>query len=182
MEIWKPVVGLEGIYEISNLGNVKSIDRITIGINGIKQHRKGKMLSFHYNRKGYKRVQLGKYGVKVVHQLVAKAFIPNPENKPQVNHIDGNKENNSSDNLEWVTMKENLDHAWREGLRNVDSFHKYNSSRARRVSQFSLDGSFIRSFDSLQEAARQSNDYASNIRDVCLDKRQKSKGFIYRFV
>lgn len=182
MEIWKPVVGLEGKYEVSDEGNVRSVDRFITGIDGVRQHRKGKMLSVHYNHKGYNRVQLGKQGSIVVHQIVAKAFIPNPNNKPQVNHIDGNKENNSVDNLEWVTLQENMEHAKKHGLLNTKGFTDYNTSRARAISQLSLDGSFIRSFDSLQEAARQTGDYASNIRLVCLGKRHKSKGFIYRFV
>lgn len=181
MEIWKPVKGLEGRYEVSNEGRVRSVDRFVTGSNGVRQQRKGKMLSTHYNHKGYKRVMInGK--TKCVHQIVAGTFVPNPDNKPQVNHIDGNKDNNRADNLEWMTVQENLKHAWDNGLKSVKGFDDYNTKRSRPVEQYTLDGELVNTFKSIQETARQTNDYASNIRDVCIGKRNKSRGFIYKFV
>lgn len=107
MEVWKEIEGYEGKYYVSNKGNVKSskgkVDRI------LKP----------YNISKYKAVGLannGKTKITLIHRLVAEAFIPNPDNKPQVNHIDGVQHNNVITNLEWVTAKENIEHAYKTGL------------------------------------------------------------------
>lgn len=117
MEIWKDVLNYEGIYAVSNLGNVS---RISWGYRKpIKQHD-------HRRINAYKVVRLSKGGIckmKLVHRLVAEVFIPNPKNKPEVNHIDRNKLNNISDNLEWVTHNENIRHS--TGVRNkMKSFYE----------------------------------------------------------
>ena len=112
-EIWKDVVGYESLYQVSNLGNVKSMKYAYIN--------KIRILTFHYNKKGYRRVHLTKNKIDKylsVHRLVAEAFIPNPNNYPQVNHKDGNKLNNSVDNLEWCTNEYNFQHALRFSLKN----------------------------------------------------------------
>jgi hypothetical protein len=98
MEIWKEIEGYEGLYQVSNEGRIRSKRRIKI--------------QGDYN--GYKKVRLSKKSrqlTKQVHRLVAKAFIPNPENKPFVNHKDLNRSNNNVNNLEWVTHQENVNHA-----------------------------------------------------------------------
>lgn len=122
-EIWKPVVGYEGYYEVSNYGTIRSLDRqITILKEGIAPQvfiKPGRRLSPGVVS-GYLRVVLKHADFKLnllVHRLVAIAFIPNPENKPQVNHIDGNKKNNTLQNLEWCTAKENTLHATQIGKR-----------------------------------------------------------------
>lgn len=117
MEIWKAVIGYEDIYEVSNFGNVRSLPRMDS--NGhewkgktLKQAKSGK-------NKPYLKVNLCKEGtqkVVYVHRIVAQAFLPNPENKYDVNHIDGDKLNNKLENLEWVTRKENIKHACDNGL------------------------------------------------------------------
>ena len=107
-EIWRDIVDYENKYQVSNFARVKSFCK-----------GKVKLLKLDVDNKGYLRVGLyknGKQKMCLVHILVAKAFIPNPDNKPCVNHIDGNKQNNSIENLEWVTSSENIVHAYELGL------------------------------------------------------------------
>lgn len=112
-EIWRDIDGFEGMYQISNYGRVRSILRTVISKNGIVKHLKSVILNPGCYTSGYLFVALCKNG-KVyqhsIHRLVANAFIPNPEHKPEVNHIDLNKKNNSVINLEWVTGTENQLH------------------------------------------------------------------------
>lgn len=112
MVIWKDVEGFEGLYRVSNEGVLVSLPRFgTKG--GVKKPNKMK--------RGYERYNLSKDGKRyriLAHRLLAEHFIPNPENKPYVNHIDGNPSNNALDNLEWVTHLENVQHAIRTGLTN----------------------------------------------------------------
>ena len=120
MEVWKDIKGFKGYYQVSNLGRVKSLDRIITTANGVVQKYKGTLLSTSDNGKGYKIVGLNKNGKRKrfkVHRLVAIAFLDNSENKPQVNHIDGVRDNNKLENLEWVTGSENVQHAFDSGLK-----------------------------------------------------------------
>lgn len=123
MEQWKEVIGYEGLYEISNLGNVRSPEKISRGGNKLK----AKPIKLDLKRNGYYVARLSKDG-KVfnysVHRLVAIHFVDNPDDKPYVNHIDGVKTNNLSENLEWSTPSENIQHANRTGLRNQDAINE----------------------------------------------------------
>lgn len=118
-EIWKDIVGYEGSYMVSSFGRIKSLERNVIGANGKRVFVRERIMRQTYHVKGYKMVALtvgNRQKRCTVHRLVALSFIPNPENKPQVNHIDGKKMNNNFSNLEWVTPIENLAHAVCTGL------------------------------------------------------------------
>ncbi len=149
-EIWKPVKKWETLYEVSNLGRVRSKDRVVNrNVNGkiIPTKYTGKILSSHLN-KGYEYVTLTSYPRKSplkVHRLVAEAFIPNPNNLPAVNHKDENKENNCVDNLEWCTSKYNNNYGTKKERLSAKLKHK--------ISQYSLDGNWIRDWDSACDAS-----------------------------
>lgn len=120
MEIWKDIEGYEGSYQISNMGNVKSLSKKWIsGNNNIIRNHGDILLKQSNNARGYRHVILSKnskHRTLTIHQLMARAFIPNPENKLFVNHKDGNKKNNILENLEWCTNDENMKHAVKMNL------------------------------------------------------------------
>lgn len=123
-EIWKPITGYEGNYSISNMGRVMSHGRPNHHDPRIKRDRilphqiAGENCYYFVNLR-----KNGTHKLYFIHRLVAQAFIPNPENKRTVNHIDGNKSNYSISNLEWSTHKENIRHAWDSGLSKVHKSH-----------------------------------------------------------
>ena len=151
IEIWKDINDYIGFYQISNYGRIKSLARFNNNL-----HLKEKILKIRKvpSSNHYHNIVLCKNGIqtqRTIHRLVAEAFIPNPLNKPQINHKDGNKVNNSSDNLEWCTNKENYYHALRTGL------HPYNlgnNKDCKPLLQLSLDNKIIQEFFSRQEAIR----------------------------
>lgn len=120
MEVWKDVVGYEGAYEVSNLGRIRSLDRYISGAFNSKRFIKGVEIKSSLTGNGYLGFNLvkdGKSKMSKVHRVVANAFIDNNELKPEVNHKDGNKNNNHVSNLEWVTKGENQSHAYKNVLR-----------------------------------------------------------------
>lgn len=123
VEIWKPIKDYEGLYEVSNHGKIKRVIGWK-GTNGAYRKPSGLIAENNTSKRGYKEVRLCKNGETrdfKIHRLVAQAFIPNPHNLPQVNHIDGNKGNNRVDNLEWVTSQQNIKHAYQIGLKKPHS-------------------------------------------------------------
>jgi hypothetical protein len=129
-EIWRDVVGYEGLYQVSNLGNIKANKRLVVSPRGYRTARE--RLLAQANSGGYKLVMLCREGVRTnrsSHRIVAEAFISNPENKPDVNHKDGNKSNNRVDNLEWNTSSENNRHAFRTGLKLPVKGEKHHHSK-----------------------------------------------------
>lgn len=121
-EIWRPVVGYEGNYEVSSLGRIRSVERVVYRRSKLGKScplfAKSKLRLFGQNWAGYQMVNLSVSGSVrniAVHRLVAKAFCENPHGNPQVDHKDGNNKNNRSDNLEWVTGLENMRRSFRRG-------------------------------------------------------------------
>lgn len=124
-EIWKPVVGHEGLYEVSNLGRIRALERMRRGVSaksGKEFFRRipGKLLAPAPHTAGYLGLSLTAAGGKpvshLIHRIVAEAFLPNPRELPYVNHLDANKHNNAVSNLEWCTATENYHHAVKLGL------------------------------------------------------------------
>lgn len=131
---WKPVSGYEGIYEINQHGQVKSIARKRYcGHKDSKpQMMKERMLTRSTDRLGYVRVKLSKNGksqLKYIHRLLAEAFIENPKNKKEINHIDGDKQNNDLENLEWTTRSKNMKHAFKIGLHKARKGEENNKTK-----------------------------------------------------
>ena len=153
-EIWKEIEGLEGEYAISNKGNVKNL-------------KTGRIRADRYNRRnGYKQVHL-KGKNYMVHRLVALAFIPNPNNLPQVNHIDEDKLNNDVKNLEWVSIEDNIRH----------SIH----NQSCKVKQLDKDGNLIRVWDSIHQINRELGYARQAITRVCKGKQEYSYGFRWEY-
>lgn len=156
-EIWKDIIGYEGIYQISSLGRVKSVSRCVNHINGVR-HVHSKILkpnscSLYLNISLSRKCVMNRF---TIHRLVAKAFIPNPNNLPQVNHRDGNKFNNKVENLEWCSSSDNQKHAYRIGLKkspNLGRFGSLNHS-SKAIIQYSLTGVPIQEYGSTREASR----------------------------
>lgn len=163
MEQWVLAKGCDDRYLVSNLGNVKSVNT---GI--IRRPTLGK--------RGYYSVLLSlgsakKCKLKTIHRLVAENFIPNPDNKPFVNHKDGNKQNNSIDNLEWCTNGENIQHAYDNGM-----------METRPVRQLTMDGMLVKIWDTLTHTRKYYNMNASNIVSVCKGRRKSAYGYRWEYV
>lgn len=139
-EEWRDIIGYEGRYQVSNLGRVRSLPSEFKGM-----HLKGYITNGYVDSIGYMHVTLSGKSYKV-HRLVAKAFIDNPNNYPCVNHIDEDKTNNRTDNLEWCTYKHNANH----GTRNA----RIAKNESIPIIQYDLDGNEVRRWDSATSAAR----------------------------
>ena len=178
-EIWKPIPNYEDFYEVSNLGNVR-----TLNWNRTNQIR----LLSPFDNGGYLRVSLvhGKKQHKLVHVLVANAFIPNPDNKPYVNHIDGNKRNNNVSNLEWCTVKENVNHAIAHGLRPLicDTPRRRGKENplCKRILQTSIDGTYSKEWDSVFDIEETFGYNPFGIRRCCRGERPTYKGFKWNYI
>ena len=188
IEIWKSVVGYEGYYEISNHGNVRSINRIIIDKNGTKLNYKSKLLKPAPNKDGYLQVGFSKNcktNSYYVHHLEGIAFIPNPENKPTVNHIDGIKANNYIDNLEWATKSEQAIHSLEHELRTMPNawIGKFGSKHcaSKKVTQYTKDNVFVADYGSMIEAGNMNNINPSLISGVCKGKKKTTGGYIWKY-
>lgn len=162
-EIWKDIEGYEGLYQVSNLGRVT---RVTTN----------RILKSSKHVSGYLMVNLSKNSVtshQRIHRLVAQAFIPNPENKPDINHVDEDKTNNNVNNLEWSTRKENCNH----GTRN-ERISKINSIP---IISTNLKTGESTEFYGINDCARQLELQASNITHVLNGRRKQVGGYIFEY-
>jgi hypothetical protein len=167
MEIWKPAYGFESSHEVSNLGNIRS-------------YRRKHNVKFYPDKRGYLRFKIGTTTVKV-HRIVAQTFIPNLENKPQVNHINANKIDNRVENLEWVTNKENMAHAVLAGIYTNNVGSKNWLDKKRKILCFDTKD-FQKEFESIQSAAKYFNGHASNIHKALNGITTKSYGFYWKYI
>lgn len=149
IEIWKDIYGYENVYQISNLGNIKSLERIIYDKNNkISGRLKERILKPNKVFGGYLQIALyknNKRSIKKVHRLVAEHFLNNKENKREVNHKDRNVQNNIYTNLEWVTPKENMKH--------LEDNYKFTFGR-KKVAMYDINGILIKTFKSIKEASR----------------------------
>lgn len=175
-EEWKAIKEYEGLYEVSNYGRIKSLERITENNIHIKEHIQRQQLS----KTGYMYVPLSKNGHKTnkrVHRIVATAFVENPAHKPQVNHKDEDKQNNRADNLEWVDGVENINYGTA-----VKRAHKKDvSPLTKAVIQLGLDGTVIAEFPSQSQAAQAVGTSAGNISRCCHGHVKSVRGYVWKY-
>ena len=196
-EIWKDIKEYEGLYQVSNLGNIKSL-------------RRNKLIKYSKDNKGYLRTSLAKNGINrtvKVHRIVAQAFINNDENKPQVNHKNGNKTDNNVENLEWVSNQENQNHSWNTGLRKKGKEHwsygkippqlakvigcgknnpNYNNRGvknplSKKVQQLDKENKIIKLWYGIAEASRELKICSNTISLCCKGKRKTAGGYKWQY-
>ena len=162
-EIWKDIKDYEGLYQVSNLGRVK---RITTG----------RVLKPLKHANGYLMVKLSKNSIvytKTVHRLVAEAFIPNPEHKSEINHIDENKTNNTVSNLEWMTRKENINHGTRT--------ERMSKTQSIPIIATNIKTGESKEFYGARECARQLGLTHGNITSVLKGRYKQTGGYIFKY-
>ena len=180
-EIWEDIPNYEGLYQASNLGRIRSVDRYKEVIikNQYGEYKRTKFFKSYILKQqtyiGYKCVQLhinGKYKWEKVHRLVAMAFVPNPENKPQVNHIDGNKSNNNVLNLEWCNQSYNTKHAYKN---NLIKHYKI------EINQYDLEGNYIKTWESAKEIGKKLKIKNSQICRCCKNENSTAGGYYWKY-
>lgn len=180
LEIWKPIEGYEGLYEVSTLGRVRSLGRVAK--NGT--YFPPIILKLKPNQRGYVQIRLhndGEFKRMLVHRLVAEAFIPNPDNLPVVNHKDRNPSNNNVSNLEWCTQSHNV--RWDGAVERRADTQRNRSDISKPINQYTLNGDFIKTWPSLKEINRELGADCSGISACCIKKPNHLSyyGFQWRF-
>lgn len=179
-EVWKDIKGYEGLYQISNLGRVKRLCEWVGNKYAKKYVKKQSILKGTLDNVGYITVTLSKNSKNKkyrVHRLVSQFFIPNPDNFPQVNHIDGNKQNNNVNNLEWCDNNYNIHHAIKNGLWG----HRSDNIK-KKVNQYDINNIYINSYESITEAEKKLGINNTSISQCCKGKRKTAGGYIWKYV
>lgn len=180
---WKDIVGYENEYQINQFGEIRTLkDSPKLKKYDVLKPQKSKRNGYVYQML-YKN---GKEKLLRVHRLVAMAFLPNPNNLPQVNHKDGNKQNNSVDNLEWCEQSDNMKHAYKNGLQIPSENQRKaiintNKLKQKKVCQIK-DSEIINTFSGISEASRQTKISISCISRCCNLKRKSTTGYEWRFL
>lgn len=172
-EIWKDIEGYEGIYQVSNLGRVKSFDTK----DKLGRIRTGRVLKPLKHTLGYLNIGLYKNNTvskKLIHRLVAQSFIPNPENKPEINHIDEDKTNNNINNLEWSTRKENCNH----GTHN----ERMRKTLSIPILAINLKTGVVEEFYGANECATQLGLNQSHITSVLKGRYKQTGGYTFKYL
>lgn len=184
-EVWKQIKGLEGKYEISNLGRVKSVARIEIRKDGRKRPVKEKIRKSTVFNNGYYGVSTNRLaGTFLIHRLIAEAFIPNPESKQTVNHKNGIKTDNRIENLEWATYGENNKHAYEKGLKKYTSKMRSNAKNLmtknrKDSSKLVLNTNTGIFYNSIKEAAISIEMNCNTLQGKLLGRSKNNTYFIY---
>lgn len=181
-EIWEDIKGYEGLYQVSNLGRVKSLDRYVRSKNNSIALKKGKLLKTHTDKDGYLSICLYRTKCKKfqVHRLVAEAFIPNPYNLPQINHKNELKDDNRADNLEYCDCCYNINY----GTRNERTGQKLRNNPKRSLPIVQIDiktNILVAEFPSVMEAERQTGFKEQAIRNCCKGKTKSSYGYKWKY-
>ncbi len=187
-EVWKDIPGSEEIYQASTLGRIRSVNRIIYTTDNKVRKQPGKILKPGKHYKGYYNVVLYKNKKSktiFVHRLIATTFLENTYNKVWINHIDGIKTNNKVSNLEFSTISENIKHAFKNGLKKpnrpmLGRFGKL-SPVSRGVHQFSINGEYIASYESITEALVINGFRGHGISDSAKGKKKTSNGYIWKY-
>ena len=172
VEIWKDVVGYEGLYKVSNLGNVMSF-----------KHKKPKLLKPRKDSKGYLQILLSNHNKSIknflIHRLVAQAFLPNPNNYPVINHKDENKTNNRVSNLEFCTQQYNTTYGTAQERRAKKLTNRKDQSKP--VLQYDKNGIFVKEYPSIMDAERNTGVKHQDIGNVCKGKLKSAGGYIWKY-
>ena len=188
-EIWKDINGFEGYYQVSNLGRVKSIERVIEYLSyGKKKTKKicEKIFKPQFNKSGYYMVNLSVNNMhypKQIHRLVAEAFIPNPDNKPQVDHINTIRTDNRVENLRWCTQQENTDNPLSKA-KHKEYYSEHIGSNhhcARKIIQFTADNELLDVYDCIKDASEKLNVDRAHISSCCSGKRKTAGGSRWKY-
>lgn len=176
--MWKPIQGYEGLYDVSDSGDVRSLNYNHTG--------EPRILTPKRHSSGYNTVVLCKNSEKKnksIHILVAQAFVDNPDGKPQVNHKDGDRQNNHADNLEWVTASENIHHSFEVLGKQSPNKGRIGKSHyaAMSVSQYSLTGQFVKRWDCISDAAREIGCSPCQIINNIKGRSKTCHGYMWRY-
>ena len=183
-EIWKDIGGFEGIYQVSNFGNVRSLDRVISRRNCSPYLCKGRMLKQSINMGGYAWIRLSNGAQSKlcrIHRLVAEAFIPNTNNYPVVNHKDENKLNNNVGNLEWCTYSYNTTYS--NSMRTKINTRNKNQSHGceKKVYQYNLSGELVKTWNSLMDVSRKLHLPWGNIANCCRNTKYRHTAYGYKW-